>query len=109
MPDPTPLERSIGALAPGDDATPLLGPPRHLLPRVVDVDDDAVGRLAAALDLGRLDDDETPLLEVVAEALAAAYAESTFATAGRLIEELEQAGYQIRPTAPTLFDPELAR
>lgn len=78
----------------------VLGPPRALLPRALDVDDDAVGRLAAALELGRLDGDDGPtLLEVVAEALAASYGSTTFATAGRLIEELENAGYRIRPIA----------
>ena len=148
MTDPTPLERSTGALAPGDDATPTpprcpavldlpgagalpcLGPKGHpgmhyhehpgigpgktllygpdafgvgarigapMLPRALDVDDHAVDRLADALDLGRPDDDGPPLLEVVAEALAAAYADTTFATAGRLIDELENAGYRIRP------------
>lgn len=45
-------------------------------------------------------DDEGPaLLEVVAEALAASYGSTTFATAGRLIEVLEDAGYRIRPIA----------
>lgn len=72
--------------------------PGPMLPRALEVSDGAVDRLADALDLGRLDD-ETPLLEVVAETLAAAYDSTTFATAARLIDELENAGYRIRPIA----------